>query len=158
MIKLGKKIGADIPFFLINQTCRAQGIGEKIEIVENNLEASVLLIKPEFGISTKEAYEGYSKLDEKKWADIEKIIEGLKDNELSLVNDSIENHLQQSALFLNEKIKTFEEKLKRIDTNFKMSGSGSCYYLISEKEASKSIYNRLLEEFGNCFISLVDFI
>lgn len=158
MIDLGKKIGADIPFFILNKTVRAKGIGEQLIPVQNNLDVKLILIKPQFGISTAEAYKGYSLLEDKKWADIENVIEGLKKNDLEKVQNSIENHLQQTSLLLNKNVKAFEEKLEKIDKNFKMSGSGSCYYLISDKDNSQKIYDKLVCEFTNCFISQNDFI
>ena len=158
MIDLGKKIGADIPFFIVNETVRAKGIGEILEKTVNNLDAKIILIKPNFGISTAEAYRGYSQLTEKKWADIDKIVEGLKENNLSKVIDNVENHLQQTSLLLNNNVKTFEEKLAKISKNFKMSGSGSCYYLISDKDNSQIFYETLRSEFTDCFISQQDFI
>ncbi|MBP9597260.1 MAG: 4-(cytidine 5'-diphospho)-2-C-methyl-D-erythritol kinase [Fusobacteriaceae bacterium] len=158
MIDLGKKIGADIPFFIVNETVRAKGIGEILEKTVNNLDAKIILIKPNFGISTAEAYRGYSQLTEKKWADIDKIVEGLKENNLSKVIDNVENHLQQTSLLLNNNVKTFEEKLAKISKNFKMSGSGSCYYLISDKDNSQFFYETLRSEFTDCFISQQDFI
>lgn len=158
MIDLGKKIGADIPFFIVNETVRAKGIGEILEKTINNLDAKIILIKPNFGISTAEAYRGYSQLTEKKWADIDKIVEGLKENNLSKVIDNVENHLQQTSLLLNNNVKTFEEKLAKISKNFKMSGSGSCYYLISDKDNSQFFYETLRSEFTDCFISQQDFI
>lgn len=158
MIDLGKKIGADIPFFIVNETVRAKGIGEILEKTDNNLDAKIILIKPNFGISTAEAYRGYSQLTEKKWADIDKIVEGLKENNLSKVIDNVENHLQQTSLLLNNNVKTFEEKLAKISKNFKMSGSGSCYYLISDKDNSQFFYETLRSEFTDCFISQQDFI
>ena len=158
MIDLGKKIGADIPFFIVNETVRAKGIGEILEKTVNNLDAKIILIKPNFGISTAEAYRWYSQLTEKKWADIDKIVEGLKENNLSKVIDNVENHLQQTSLLLNNNVKTFEEKLAKISKNFKMSGSGSCYYLISDKDNSQFFYETLRSEFTDCFISQQDFI
>ena len=158
MIDLGKKIGADIPFFIVNEIVRAKGIGETLEKTVNNLDAKIILIKPNFGISTAEAYRGYSQLTEKKWADIDKIVEGLKENNLSKVIDNVENHLQQTSLLLNNNVKTFEEKLAKISKNFKMSGSGSCYYLISDKDNSQIFYETLRSEFTDCFISQQDFI
>lgn len=158
MIELGKNIGADIPFFLINKTARVKGIGEKVELIENNCTGKILLIKPNFGISTALAYKAYGNLKNKKSANIDQLMLALKINKLDILNSNIENHLQQSALFLDSRIKTFEERLFNINKNFKMSGSGSCYYLISEKEESKIIYEKLIQKFGNCFISLNDFI
>ncbi len=158
MIDLGKKIGADIPFFIVNETVRAKGIGEILEKTVNNLDAKIILIKPNFGISTAEAYRGYSQLTEKKWADIDKVVEGLKENNLSKVIENVENHLHQTSLLLNNNVKTFEEKLAKISKNFKMSGSGSCYYLISDKDNSQFFYETLRSEFTDCFISQQDFI
>ena len=158
MVELGKKIGADIPFFIVNKTVRAKGIGEILEPIENKLVSKIILVKPKFGISTVEAYKGYSLLKEKKCADIEKVIEGLKENSIEKVVENIENHLQQSSLLINEKVKNFEERLGKISKNFKMSGSGSCYYLISDMDNSQKIYTKLKSEFSDCFISQVDFI
>ena len=56
LIEIGKSVGADIPFFLINKSARVRGIGEDIEIIENNLKNSIILIKPQFGVSTGKAY------------------------------------------------------------------------------------------------------
>lgn len=158
MIDLGKKIGADIPFFIVNKTVRAKGIGEKLEIIQNNLQAEIILVKPKFGISTVEAFKGYAQLVEKKSADLKIIEEGLAENNFNKVIHNIENHLQQSAVMLSTKIKNFENRLKVIDSNFKMSGSGSCYYLISEKDNSQKLYEKLVCEFTDCFISRNDFI
>lgn len=72
MIEIGKSIGADIPFFLINRPSRVRGIGEEIEIIENNLDTDIILIKPNFGVSTAKAYKNMSMLNNKKDANIEK--------------------------------------------------------------------------------------
>ena len=69
-----------------------------------------------------------------------------------------ENHLQQSSYHLNDKTKKFEERLEKISKNFKMSGSGSCYYLLTGKDNSQKLYEKMKSEFSDCFISLVDFI
>jgi 4-diphosphocytidyl-2C-methyl-D-erythritol kinase len=39
-----------------------------------------------------------------------------------------------------------------------MSGSGSCYYLLTGKDNSQKLYEKMKSEFSDCFISLVDFI
>ena len=44
--ELAMKIGSDVPFFIKNKTARVRGKGNKIELVENNLKDSVILIKP----------------------------------------------------------------------------------------------------------------
>ena len=87
---VGKSVGADIPFFLKNTPCRVKGIGEKLEKIQNNLDCDVILVKPKFGVSTKKAYELYSKLDEKKFANIDEVLSGLKENNLKKVCENME--------------------------------------------------------------------
>ena len=50
------RLGADVPFATIGGTAAAKGIGEKLMPIENNLFAHYLILKPEAGISTKQAF------------------------------------------------------------------------------------------------------
>ena len=146
LIEIGKSIGADIPFFLINRPSRVRGIGEEIEIIENNLDTDIILIKPNFGVSTAKAYKNMSMLNNKKDANIEKIIFGLKNNNLSLVEESIENNLEQGLLLEDKNIIEFRKKLLDIsDMKFFMSGSGSAYYTFVKngEEGVKAIKEQL---------------
>lgn len=133
LIEIGKSVGADIPFFIVNKPSRVRGIGEKIDTIENNLDTDIILIKPNFGVSTARAYKNMYMLNNKKDANIEKIIEGLKNNELSLVEESIENHLEQGLLLEDENIIEFRKELEKISgMKFFMSGSGSAYYTFTQ--------------------------
>lgn len=158
LIKISKEIGADIPFFLKNEHSRVKGIGEVMSKINNNLDCDIILIKPSFGISTGKAYESFSLLKEKKDANIPEIIKGLEENNLDLVNANIQNHLQQAGLLVSQDVLKFEEKLFRMDKNFKMSGSGSCYYLLIKKDESKEKYHKLKENFKESFVYLTDFL
>lgn len=63
---LAKKIGADVPFFLKGGTARVRGIGEKVEKIKYNKKVHIVLVNPNYKISTKWAYEKYDKLNKKK--------------------------------------------------------------------------------------------
>lgn len=159
LIEIGKKVGADIPFFIMNKSAYVEGIGEKITLIENNLDCDILLIKPNFGVSTKEAYESYSKLKNVKKANLSLIIDGLKKNTLDQVQNNIENSLQQSLKEYKKEVLEFEEKLKEeYQSNYYMSGSGSCYYILIGKEKSAQYLKRAEEQFKGCYISLHKFI
>ena len=129
LIEIGKSVGADIPFFIVNKPSRVRGIGEKIDIIENNLDCDIILIKPNFGVSTAKAYKNMSMLNNKKDANIDKIIDGLKNNTLPFLEESIENHLEQGLLLEDNNIIEFRKSLEKISgMKFFMSGSGSAYY------------------------------
>lgn len=133
LIEIGKSIGADIPFFIVNKPSRVKGIGEEIEVIENNLDRDIILIKPNFGVSTAKAYKNMYMLNNKVDADIDKIVCGLKDNDITLVEKSIENHLEQGLLLEDSNIIEFRKRLSNIpNMKFFMSGSGSAYYTFVE--------------------------
>ena len=155
MIEIGKSVGADIPFFLINKSARVTGIGENIEIIENNLESALIIIKPDFGVSTGKAYKNMYMLNIKRDADIDKIVLGLKENSLSTVENSIENHLEQGLLLEDENIIDFRKRLAALNNmKFFMSGSGSAYYTFADKNEKENIYKILKEHFKNCEVHL----
>ena len=154
LIEIGKSVGADIPFFLISKSARVRGIGEDIEIIENNLKNSIILIKPQFGVSTGKAYKNMSMLNNKRDANIDKIIFGLKDNRVDIVEDNIENHLEQGLLLEDENIIEFRKKLAELNMKFFMSGSGSAYYTFVTQEESEEAVTRIKEYLNSCEVYL----
>ena len=54
-----RPLGADCPFFIYNTPCYAEGIGDQLTPIDLDLRGTrIVLIKPEEGVSTKEAYSG----------------------------------------------------------------------------------------------------
>ena len=143
LMKIGLKIGADVPFFIINKTAIVKGIGEKIEVIENNLECDIIVAKPKFGISTKEAFDSLNLKSLKEKNSIEKIIVGLRENDLRMVNENLENDIQQNLLLTNLEIIVIDKITEEIGKSFLMSGSGSSYFLLSEFEESNKILLKL---------------
>jgi 4-diphosphocytidyl-2-C-methyl-D-erythritol kinase len=158
-IEITKGVGADIPFFLVNKPSRISGIGEGIKIIENNIEENIILIKPNFGVSTPRAYKNYSKLENKKNANIEKIIDGMKSGNIDEIENYIENSLEQGLLLEDEKIIGFRRRLKKLgDMKIFMSGSGSCYYTFVKKDNIDMVYERIKTTMGNCKIEICSFL
>ncbi|MGZ3581104.1 MAG: 4-(cytidine 5'-diphospho)-2-C-methyl-D-erythritol kinase [Syntrophales bacterium] len=57
LMKIGAKLGADVPFFIFGRTAWASGIGDRLRIAENIPPLWFVLINPGFEISTKAVYE-----------------------------------------------------------------------------------------------------
>ena len=54
-----RELGADCPFFIYNTPCYAEGIGDKLSPIPLDLSGlRLVMIKPDCGVSTKEAYAG----------------------------------------------------------------------------------------------------
>lgn len=139
--KLAMRVGSDVPFFIKNKTARVGGKGNRVDLVENNLKDSIILIKPlDFGVSTKEAYESFDNLKEVKYADFDKIIKNLKEGNRIALESNIENSLEQGILETDTNIKMLKMTLNSVVSGkkFFMSGSGSTYYtFVTELEKSQ---------------------
>jgi len=57
LMKLGAKLGADVPFFIFGNTALAYGIGDKLKDLQNLPKLNMVLINPAFPLSTKMVYE-----------------------------------------------------------------------------------------------------
>jgi 4-diphosphocytidyl-2-C-methyl-D-erythritol kinase len=57
LMKLGTKLGADVPFFIFGNTAFASGIGDRLEPWKNLSKLNIVLINPRFSLSTKLVYE-----------------------------------------------------------------------------------------------------
>jgi 4-diphosphocytidyl-2-C-methyl-D-erythritol kinase len=57
LIKLGAKIGADVPFFVFGNNALASGVGDQLESLQTLPKLNLVLIKPQFELSTKMVYE-----------------------------------------------------------------------------------------------------
>lgn len=56
MSEIGLKIGADVPFCLTGGTCLTEGIGEKLTKLNDFVWNDILIVKPEFSMSTAFVY------------------------------------------------------------------------------------------------------
>ncbi len=78
---LAIRVGADVPFFIRGQTAKVEGIGEKITPIYPALQREVLIIKPPFGVSTKEAYENLRPELFSKNSKVEELYQGYLQND-----------------------------------------------------------------------------
>ena len=61
-------LGADCAFFVYNVPCFAEGIGDQLTPIELDLKGTrIVMIKPDEGVSTKEAYSGIQIMDNGQW-------------------------------------------------------------------------------------------
>ncbi len=59
LCSIGLKVGADVPFCLTGGTCLAQNVGEILSPLPPLEDCSIVLAKPERGVSTKDAFEAF---------------------------------------------------------------------------------------------------
>ena len=62
--ELALKVGADVPFCLVGGTALAEGIGEKLAVLAPFVDCAFLILHPNKGMSTVEAYKKFDSVTE----------------------------------------------------------------------------------------------
>lgn len=135
VIKLCRALGSDVPFFYRQEAARVQGTGEMLTPLSIKKPYQVMIVKPQAGLSTKAVFAKYDEAPNKP-GDIVSVMEALRDDNLSLLAQSLHNQLQPAAEQLCPEIKTIVESLKKDGFDLVlMSGSGSAVFVLSRQLA-----------------------
>ena len=141
LFDIALKVGADVPFFLINKPCRMQGIGEILTPFEVKNKHSFLLIKPKFGINTVEAYKKYDEINKKNKSIILEVINSLKEGKI--INE-INNDLFESAKNLQPEFNSIVNEINKLNPKLlTMSGSGSTLVIYDDIDKLKTIEKQI---------------
>ena len=132
MIAVGKEVGADVPFCILNRPAFVEGIGEKISTFSCSPDFYLLLIKPRKGVSTAEAFHI---VDEQEGIhpDCKAMQEALEYNDYDGIISSLGNSMENAAMTLVPEIRKAKKDL--LDLGFDgvlMSGSGSTVFGITK--------------------------
>ena len=112
LMKLGKKLGADVPFFIFGKNAHASGIGEKLSEEIKHSNKKYLLLFPQVHSSTKELFS--------EWDDLS------KDSQESILMKE-ENSFLPIFLEKHQDIKKIFNELNK-NKSFKLSGTGSTIF------------------------------
>ena len=139
-------LGADVPFFIANQTQLAEGIGEKLTLLPSMPACELFLIMPPFSINTKWAFEQLTTLDAPCKTD--DMIAALQKGSIIDVAAQLGNQLEEVITKRYPQIKQFKQALlKNGALGASMTGSGSAVFGIFEKGTN---IVSLKDLFGNC--------
>jgi 4-diphosphocytidyl-2-C-methyl-D-erythritol kinase len=150
LMALGLTLGADVPFCIEGGTCLCEGVGEKITPLAPFRDQIVLLIKPSFGVSTKDAY-GAFELDKiNRHVDTPTLIEAMGQGDLKRMNYYARNLLENVVIKRYPVIKSIKQSLTRSGSVITlMSGSGPTVYGIFDDYTVAENAARILHRGGN---------
>ena len=153
-----RSLGADCPFFIYNTPCYASGIGDELLPIELDMRGlRILMLKPDEGVSTKEAYGGIIRHPEVANAIIEKVESSSNLKELLTTYPSIFiNDFEQTVFPLHPSIELIKKRLLDANALYAcMSGSGSTIFGLFEDDSegrSDSQLCMLEQEFSSMIL------
>ena len=137
LIKIGSRIGADVPFFIKGSTQVGEGIGEKLTSIRSSIDAHYLIVTPDISIDTKWAYSQYkNNLD--NCSSPTKFSDSFRGKSINL--DTLkffENDFESVVFPTYPEIGAIKDKLIALGAKFaSLSGSGSTVYGIFDDYAN----------------------
>lgn len=154
------ELGADVPFCLNGGTALAEGIGEKLTPLKSPESVPMVLVKPSFGVSTKEVYESLDINLIKKRPDTEKLIEFIEKNDVQNLAENMVNTLETVTISRYPIICDIKNMLREAGAAGSiMSGSGPAVFgIFTDQMAARKAYeklskNRLIKNKCKCWLT-----
>ena len=147
LMKRGVSLGADVPYCIMRGTVLAEGIGEILTPLPPMPRCQIVVAKPPVSVSTKMVYE---KIDSRRIVehpDIDGIIDGLKEGDVTKIASCMGNVLEQVTVEEYPVI----DKIKRLMNEggakgAMMSGSGPTVFgIFTEKSLAKKAALKIRE-------------
>ncbi len=144
MSEIGLKIGADVPFCLTGGTCVAEGIGEKLTKLNDFIWNYILVVKPDFSMSTAFVYNNLSS-DYYNLYKSNDILNYISSGDFNKAVLSVQNTLEKVVEKFHPEINAIKEMMIQNGAlSSLMTGSGSAVFgLYPDKESFESAYNKI---------------
>ncbi|MDE6026372.1 MAG: 4-(cytidine 5'-diphospho)-2-C-methyl-D-erythritol kinase [Lachnospiraceae bacterium] len=157
LMKLGVKLGADVPFCILGKTALSEGIGEILTPVTGLPDCSVLVVKPPIGVSTALIYNNIKCDELTSRPDTDGMLQALEDHNIIKVASTMENVMETVTTNLYPEINQIKAAMKKYGAlNAIMSGSGPTVFGIftdSEKAWDAAIHIGELELATDIFVT-----
>lgn len=145
IFEIGKSLGADIPFFFLKKSARAQGIGEILSPIDVNLDMKILLVNDGTEISSSFVYK---RLGDYGNVETEKIIDGLKDSNKEIVKD-FRNVMEDVVYENHPHLFEIKNRLENLGADKALlSGSGaSIFAVFFDEEKINKAFNEIKNDY-----------
>lgn len=146
LINFGRKLGMDVPFYFVGRTAFDSEATGQLRSIQTGIDFAFILAIPDFGVSTKEAYQGidYSSIGKFTAATeqmIAKLLQNVRDEVYPLMHNDFENTV------FKQHPRLAELKRKLIDAgcrNAVLSGSGSTILgIVDNRRQAESIQQKI---------------
>lgn len=141
MIEIGFLIGSDVPYCLEAGVALVKGKGEIVEMLESSLSSWVVLVKPQFGISTRTVFPEINP-DTISRVNIDGLKQSILDKDYESMLSYMGNSLEDITIARRPFIQKVKDRMMKCGADIAlMSGSGPTVFGLcsSEKQADRIV-------------------
>ena len=125
LMEHGVKLGADVPYCIMQGTALSEGIGEILTLLPSMPDCLIVIAKPAIGVSTKWVYQNLKVDLLEEHPDIDGMVDALKTGDLKGITDRMANVLETVTIPANPVIDSVKKLIAENDSmGVLMSGSG----------------------------------
>lgn len=147
LAELGAEIGSDVPYCIYQELALCTGRGEKVTLLGINYKSMpILLINPNFHISTKAVYDKYVCDGCDHTIQMKNIVRMLKANDIKGLNQIIFNDLERITFSMSEELANLSYRIKEMGYNVFQAGSGPTLFVIDEMKRLEALKSELEKE------------
>jgi len=148
--RLGKQLGADVPYCINGGTRLAEGIGERLTVLPDFSGVDIILMKPNRGVSTAWVYENLniSEIEQSDRPDTNLLIQALMRRDINSVSQNMKNVLEKVTIPKYGIIQEAKDRLLELGAlGSMMSGSGPTVFgIFSDSSVAAAAYGRLAKD------------
>ncbi len=140
LCEIGAKLGADVPFCVLSQNtdfgcALCQGTGTEVTPMRTKFKKALLLVKPSFGVSTKEVYRGIDDCTIVERPNTNLLVDALSKGNKQIVYDNMINVLEEYTLKHYPEVKNIKDKIsaETFAAKVLMTGSGPTVFGIFDR-------------------------
>ena len=155
LMELGLKLGAHIPYCIHGGTALCEGIGEIITPIKPFRDKIVVLVKPAFGVSTKEVYKNFNLEKVKQHPKTAEIINAIENDDLNFVASNMKNLLENVTLRKHKILIKIKEEMNACGAiNSMMSGSGpTVFAFFDDMLKAQRCFEKMKKKYSDVFIT-----
>lgn len=155
LMKLGKNIGADVPFCMKGGTMLAEGIGEVLTELPSFSGVDIVLVKPKIGVSTAWVYKNLDIARIKERPDTQLLMEALEHKDKKLVSHNMKNVLEMVTTQKYDIIEEIKNRLVNLRAlGSMMSGSGPTVFgVFEDRQSAEYAYNAIKSDRWETFLT-----
>jgi 4-diphosphocytidyl-2-C-methyl-D-erythritol kinase len=156
MCEIGLKCGADVPYCIVAGTCRAKGIGEKLTKLPSFAGVYIVLVVPDFFVSTEWAYKNYDLNSPDEKPRTEELISYIRGRDIKNTAERMVNVLESVTAKKHPEIQEIKNDIKKSGAcGSVMSGSGpSVFGLFENEEKARIAFSVIREKYNRSYLTL----
>lgn len=155
LMELGLNIGADVPYCILGGTALCEGIGEKITKLNDFKNHILVVVKPPFGVSTKEVYQNLNVYKIKRHPDTDLLLSAVEKDNLNILAENMKNVLENVTLNKHVILRHIKKEMLNMGAiGTLMSGSGpTVFAFFNDMLIAQMCYDRMKKTYRETFIT-----